>query len=276
MTGIGQIWDLVILSPLINVLVIISSVMLNNFGLAIIVLTLIIRVATLPLTVKQLKSTRAMQAMQPKMAEIQKKYARDRQKLAEEQMRLYKESGISPAGCAIPMLIQFPIWIALFQAIVRALAAVPEDFMNLSLHLYTSWPVVYASVPLNPSFLWLDMATPDKFLILPILVGASMWVQQKMVTITSTDPKQRQQNQMMLWMMPLMFAFFTLQFPSGLALYWIVSNLFSIGIQYRITGWGELIPVKQVVSNTPTMDTRFTKRNELQSGKTDSDGEKKS
>jgi YidC/Oxa1 family membrane protein insertase len=101
-------------------------VLFNNFGLTIIALTLIIRFALIPLTLKQLRSTKAMSTMQPKLAELQKKYAKDKQKLAQEQMRLYKESGINPVGCAVPMIIQFPIWIALYQAIILSLAVNPE------------------------------------------------------------------------------------------------------------------------------------------------------
>jgi len=239
--GIGDIWNLVILSPMINVLVVMTQYLFNNFGLAIIALTVFVRLVTLPLNVKQLRATKAMQSLQPKLTELQKKHAKDKQKLAQEQMRLYKESGISPTGCMIPMLVQMPIWIALFQSIIRLLAVVPEDFLSLSQYLYTSWPNVFSSVPLESGFLWLDLAKPDSWLLLPILVGGTMWVQQKMVTSASSDPSQAAQSRMMLWMMPLMFAFLTLQFPSGLALYWVISNLITIGVQYRMTGWGGLL-----------------------------------
>lgn len=237
----GDIWNLAILSPMINVLIVMSKYLLNNFGLAIIALTIVIRLATLPLNVKQASATKAMQELQPKLAELQKKFGRaDRAKLAQEQMKLYKESGVNPAGCMVPMLIQMPIWIALFQSIVRVLAVVPEDFLSLSKHLYSSWPMVFSAVPLGSSFLWLDLAVPDRFLVLPLLVGGTMWVQQKMVTPATVDPRQQAQSQMMLWMMPLMFAFLTLQFPSGLALYWVVSNVISVVIQYYVSGWGGL------------------------------------
>lgn len=237
----GDIWNLAILSPMINVLIVMSKYLLNNFGLAIIALTIVIRLATLPLNVKQASATKAMQELQPKLAELQKKYGRaDRAKLAQEQMKLYKESGVNPAGCMLPMLIQMPIWIALFQSIVRVLAVVPEDFLSLSKHLYSSWSMVFSAVPLGSSFLWLDLAVPDRFLVLPLLVGGTMWVQQKMVTPATVDPRQQAQSQMMLWMMPLMFAFLTLQFPSGLALYWVVSNVISVVIQYYVSGWGGL------------------------------------
>ncbi len=239
---IGEIWDLIILSPMINVLIVVSGALFNNFGLSIIVLTIIVRGLTAPLNIKQVRSTKALQELQPKMSELQQKFGKDKQKLAQEQMRLYKESGVNPAGCMLPMLVQLPIWIALFQSIIRVLAVVPEDFLKLAGHLYASWPQVFSLVPLNSRFLWLDLAVPDKYLMLPILVGGTMWLQQKMVTPKTGDPKQQAQSQMMLWIMPLMFAFLTMQFPSGLALYWVISNVISIVMQYFITGgWGGLV-----------------------------------
>ncbi|HEY83388.1 MAG TPA: membrane protein insertase YidC [Dehalococcoidia bacterium] len=242
--SIGEIWNLIILSPVINILIVVSGYLFNSFGLAIIALTIIVRTLTLPLTLKQLRATKAMQELQPKLLELQKKYGRDRARLAQEQMRLYKESGVSPAGCMLPMLVQLPIWIALFQSIIRVLAVVPEDFLSLSQHLYTSWPMVFSLVPLDSQFLWLDLAMPDRFLLLPLLVGGTMWLQQKMVMPRTVDPRQQAQSTMMLWMMPLMFAFLTTQFPSGLALYWVVSNIISIIVQYKITGWGGLLPAE--------------------------------
>ncbi len=256
---VGEIWDLIILSPMINILIVVSSALFNNFGLSIIVLTIIVRGITTPLTLKQLRSTKALQELQPKMAELHQKYGKDKQKLAQEQMRMYKESGVNPAGCLLPMLIQLPIWISLFQSIIRVLAIVPEDFLKLSGHLYSAWPQVFSLVPLNSRFLWLDLAVPDRFLLLPILVGGTMWLQQKMVTSKTGDPKQQAQSQMMLWIMPLMFAFLTLQFPSGLALYWVVSNVISIGMQYFITGgWGGL--VAQGVAKPMGRDKKYLKR----------------
>jgi len=257
---IGQIWDLIILSPMINILIVVSGYLFNNFGLAIIALTIFVRLVTLPLTTKQLRATKAMQELQPKLAELQKKHGKDRQKMAQEQMRLYKESGVSPAGCMLPMLVQLPIWIALFQSIIRVLAVVPEDFLNLSRHLYSSWSEVFSLVPLNSKFLWLDLATPDRMLLLPILVGGTMWLQQKMVTPKTADPRQQAQSTMMLWVMPLMFAFLTLQFPSGLALYWVISNIISIVMQYYITGgWGGLVAAGARKTADKKYVTRITK-----------------
>jgi YidC/Oxa1 family membrane protein insertase len=233
-----NIWELIIQQPVTNALIVMSHYLGDNFGLAIIALTIIINLAMYPMTRSQIHSAKAMQDLQPKLAEIQKKYGRDRQKLSQEQMKLYKESGVKPAGCAVSMFIQMPVWIALYQAIMLALAVAPEGLLNLSKYLY-SWPVVFSTIPLNRDFLSImDLAQPN--VVLAVLVGVTMWVQQKMTMTTSTDPRQAQQAQMMLWMMPMMFTFFALSFPSGLALYWVVNSIVRIVIQYRSTGWGGL------------------------------------
>ena len=238
--GIGDIWDLIILSPLINVLIVLSDYLVNSFGVTIIVLTVAIRAAMYPLTRRQLRASQAMQSIQSELAEVRKKYAKDRQQLAKEEMRLMKQSGAGFTGCLLPMLVQMPVWIALYQSIIRVLAAAPEDFLNLSRHLYSSWPTVFSLVPLESKFFWLDLSVPDRFLILPLMVGGSMWVQQKMMTPPAGDQRQQAQSQMMLWMMPIMFTFLTLQFPSGLALYWVTSTVIGIIMQYFATGWGGL------------------------------------
>jgi YidC/Oxa1 family membrane protein insertase len=209
--------------------------------MAIILLTIIVNLIILPVTLKQIRSSKAMQDIQPKLAELQKKYAKDKNKLAQEQMKLYKEAGMNPAGCILPLLIQMPVWLVLYQAIVKVLGATPEAYLLLSKYLY-SWPVIYSALPLSGQFLWFNLGAPDTYYILPILVGATMWIQQKMVTTPNPDPRQQQQSQMMLWMMPIIFAYFTLTFPSGLALFWVISSIIRIIIQYFVTGWGGLRP----------------------------------
>lgn len=236
-----NVWDLIILQPVINILIVMSHYLAGSFGLAIIALTIIVNACMLPLTSKQLRASKAMQDLQPKLAELQKKYAKDRQKLAQEQMRLYRESGMNPAGCLVPMLIQMPIWIALFQSIILSLAVAPEGLLNLAKYLY-SWPIVYSILPLGNDFLWLNLAEPDMFLA--ILVGGTMWLQQKMTMPPAADPRMQAQSRMMLWMMPMMFAFLCLSFPSGLALFWATSSVIRIVIQYFATGWGGLVPAR--------------------------------
>ena len=236
----AEVWYLIIGDPVLNGLIALSSILFHNFGLAIIALTIIVRLVLWPLMRRQLESTKAMQSMQPKIQELQKKHGKNQQKLQQETMKLYKEAGINPMGCLWPMLIQFPIWIALYQAIMKALATTPENLLDLAQHLY-SWEVVSQAIPLNSQFLWLDLGQPDHTLILAIIVGGTMWVQQKMTTAPTVDPRQGSTNSMMLLMMPFMFGLFTLMFPSGLPLFWAASNVIGILTQYFFTGgWGYL------------------------------------
>ncbi|MFC2050766.1 YidC/Oxa1 family membrane protein insertase [Chloroflexota bacterium] len=255
----AELWNTIILEPVLNSLIAMCTVLGGNFGLAIIVLTVIVRLILFPLTVRQTQSTKAMQLLQPRIQELQKKYAKNQQKLQQEMMKLYKEAGINPLGCLWPMLIQLPIWIALYQSIMQALAATPESLLSLSQHLY-SWAAVGQAVPLNEHFLWLRLSQPDPNLILAILVGGTMWVQQKMVTPPSADPRQKSMTSMTTMMMPLMFGFFTLSFPSGLALYWVVSNILGIIIQYFVSGgWGYL-RAPSVPKQAPSQKTSLAQK----------------
>ena len=243
-----QVWYLIIGNPILNVLIALSHLLYGSFGLAIIALTIIVRLVSWPLTKRQLNSTKALQNMQPKIQELQKKYGKNKQKLQQEMMKLYKEAGVNPLGCLWPMLIQFPIWIALYQAIMRALATTPENLLDLAHRLY-SWDIVNQAIPLSSMFLGFDLGSNNNF-ILAIVVGGTMWLQQKMTQAPAVDPRQQSTSRMMLLMMPLMFGFITLMVPSGLALYWVTSNIIGIVTQYFMAGgWGYL------KSPSPTQST---------------------
>jgi len=234
-----EVWHFIIGNPVLNVLIALSHLLSGSFGLAIVALTIIVRLISWPLTKRQLNSTKALQDMQPKLQELQKKYGKNKQKLQQETMKLYKEAGVNPLGCLWPMLVQLPIWIALYQAIIRALATTPENLLDLAHRLY-SWDIVNQAIPLNSHFLWLDLGSSGDF-ILAIIVGGTMWVQQKMTQAPAVDPGQQSTSRMITLMMPLMFGFITLMVPSGLALYWAVSNIIGIITQYFFTGgWGYL------------------------------------
>src|SRR4030043_2372276 len=165
----AELWNTIILEPVLNSLIALTTVLWGNFGLAVIVLTVAVRLILFPLTVRQTQSTKAMQLLQPRIQELQKKYAKNQQKLQQEMMKLYKEAGINPLGCLWPMLIQLPIWIALYQSIMQALATTPENLLDLAQRLY-SWDVVSQAIPLSSYFLGLDLASPGN-IILAILVG---------------------------------------------------------------------------------------------------------
>ena len=232
---------------MINSLVLLYYIFFNNFGLSIIVFTVLVRAAMVPLSVKQSRQMKAMSALQPLLKEIQAKYAGDKQRQSQETMRLYKEQGVNPIGCLGPMIIQMPIFFGLFWALRGTLPSTPERLADLSQHLYSWLPQVHQAVPLDGSFIGMELAEyasnnqAPYNILLPVLVGGSMWLMQKMTTMPAASAQQESTNRMMLWMLPIMFGFFTLSFESGLAVYWIVSNIAGIVIQGFVTGWGPIL-----------------------------------
>ncbi len=243
---------------MINSLMWIYSGLAQNFGLAIIVFTILVRLITYPLTASQVKSTKAMQEMQKskKWQDIQKKYKGDREKLAQEQMNLYKEMGVSPFGSCLPTLIQFPIIIGLYQAIIRALAVTPIQLLELTRHIYPFYNAA-ALIPLNNYFLWLDLSVPEKDFgitiagftlpILAVLVVATTFLQSRLMTPPSTTGDQgANMSRAMNLYMPLFMGYLAYSFPSGLALYFVTSNVVGV-LQYGIMGrldWRNLLPAR--------------------------------
>ena len=190
-------WNTVIINPMINVLLWTYSV-LGNFGIAIILFTILVRLITHPLTVQQLKGTQAMQDMQKskKWQDIQKKYKDDKQKLQEEQMKLYQEMGINPLGSCLPTLIQFPIIIGLYQSIIRALAVTPLQMADLYNHIY---PFIDISklLPIDNTFLWMDLSQPERLYIfgigvpvLAVVVVITTYLQSRLMTPPSQPGEQ--------------------------------------------------------------------------------------
>lgn len=236
MDVVGDVFTLVLMNPMINFLVILTNVLFGSFGLGIIAFTIIIRAVTFPLTVRQLHQTRAMQSIQPRVQEINKKYS-DPKRRQEEMMKAYRESGVSPLGCLGPMVLQFPILIALFYAIRRTLPESPEALESLHGHLY-SWSYIQHAIPISEHFLGLDLRSPN--LLMVVLVGLTTWAQTKTTVTVAADEKARAQQQMMAYMMPLMFAFFALSFPSGVSLYWVVNSLVAIGFNILTYGFAPL------------------------------------
>jgi len=192
--------------PLYWLLMFIQSYV-GNMGIAIIVITLIVKGAMYPLTKAQYTSMAKMRELQPKMAQLKERYGDDRQKMGQATMELYRKEKVNPAGGCLPLLIQMPIFLALY------------------------W-VFLESVELRhaPFALWIqDLSSLDPYYILPILMGISMFIMQKMQPMTVQDPMQ----QKIMQYMPVMFTVFFFWFPSGLVLYWLVSNVISI-VQMKI------------------------------------------
>lgn len=177
-----------------------ASLGMANYGVAIILITLAIKVVLYPLTVKQIKGMKAMQDLQPKMKELQEKYKGNPEKLNKEMASLYKESDVNPLSGCLPLIVQMPILMGIFFAI--------RDYQ-------------YAHIP---SFLWMtDLSQPDPIYILPILSAVTTYIQQKQ---TSTD--MNQQTKMMMNIMPIFIGYISITFPGGLVLYWVMSNIFQI------------------------------------------------
>jgi YidC/Oxa1 family membrane protein insertase len=243
MDALLDLFHFLLVVPMTNVLVALARVFGGNYGVAIIVFTLIIKFVTWPLTSSQFKASRAMQSMQPKLQELQKKYkGKDPKKLQQETMALYREAGVNPLGCLLPLLVQMPIWIALYEVIRTSLGETPESLVTLSQELYPI-PFIHSAVPLNNQFLIWNLGQGDSTLLLPISVALTMYIQQKMVTPTPTvaprtqqEIQQQQTQQMMSWMLPLMFGYFAYTAPAGLGLYWLVSNVSGVVLQYFYLG----------------------------------------
>ena len=234
---IGDIFTLALLNPMINFLVILNNVLFGSFGLAIIAFTIIIRLVTFPLTLRQLHSTRSMQGIQPRIQEINKKFS-DPKRRQEEIMKVYREAGVNPLGCLGPMILQFPVLIALYSAVRLALATSPESLERLSGHLY-SWSFIQHGLPLQEHFIGMDLRANGGSgigIVMVVLVGLTTWAQTKTTVTVAADDKAKAQQQMMAYMMPLMFAFFALSFPIGVAVYWVVNSI--VGIAFNVLTYG--------------------------------------
>ena len=201
----GWLWW--IAQPLFWLLIKIQS-LVGNWGVTIILLTVLIKAAFFRLSATSYKSMANMRRVQPKMAEIKERLGGDQQKQSQAMMDLYKKEKINPLGGCLPILIQMPVFISLY------------------------W-VLMESVELRhaPFFLWIhDLSVMDPYFVLPLIMGASMWFQQKL----NPPPPDPMQAKVMQWM-PVIFTFFFLFFPAGLVLYWVVNNLLSIAQQWYIT-----------------------------------------
>lgn len=249
-------WDTIIIAPFINFLLWIYS-LIGNFGVAIIIFTILTRLLLYPLTAKQIKSSQAMQELQKnkKWIEVQEKYKNDKERLSQEQMKLYQELKINPMASCLPTLIQFPIIIGLYQALIQTLASAPMDMLKLVRHMYPILLKAADLLPLNSKFLWMDLGTPERVFIpglnfgipvLAIIVVITTYISSKIISPPSTganDQSAMMTNMMNIYM-PLLMGWLAWTLSSGLALYFVVQNVVQIA-QYALTGkvyWSNLLP----------------------------------
>ena len=226
---ITTIFNQFLYQPLFNLLVFFYNVIPgHDFGVAIILITLLIRIVLFPVSKKGVKSQKALSELQPKIKELQKKH-KNKEEQAQQMMKLYKEHKVNPVSGCLPLLIQFPILIALYRALIDIL----KNSNNLSSILY---PFVKNPGTLNTFFLGvIDLAVPSIFLA--VLTGVFQFIQSKMTLKTSPKSQgegqkiniQKTMSTQMIYFMPLIIVFISLKLPAGLPLYWAFSTLFSIG-----------------------------------------------
>ncbi|KIL53195.1 YidC family membrane integrase SpoIIIJ [Jeotgalibacillus campisalis] len=211
------IWNSYFVYPLSWLITTIAQWSGDNYGLGIVLVTLIIRFALLPLMIKQTKNTKKMQEIQPEMLKLKEKYsskdAQTQQKLQQETMAMFQKNGVNPLAGCFPLLIQMPILIAFYHAIVRTTEIA------------------------NHNFLWFDLGERDPFFILPLVAGVTTYLQQK-IMMAGNPAGMNPQMQMMLYLMPVMIVVFAITFPSALSLYWVVGNIFMIVQTLIINGTG--------------------------------------
>jgi len=221
----------------------------NNYGLAIIMLTILVNIITFPLTKKQMESSKKMQDIQPELKRLQDKYKNDKETYNKVTMEFMQKNKVNPLGGCLPLLIQFPIMIAVFTLlrepaqIIEAVEAMGKTF--------------------NPNFLWLDLTKQDPYYILPVLAAAATFFHQRMVI---TDPQQK----MMLYVFPVMIAGISIRFPAGLVLYWFTNSLFSAGNQLFIFSKGKKNKNEGLTSiqeKTSTGEQQTGKEKNSQTGK---------
>ena len=207
------IWNQYFVYPLSWLITKVAELLGNKYGISIILVTIMVRLLILPLMIKQIKSTKAMQAIQPEMNRLKEKYsskdAETQQKLQQETMALFQKHGVNPLAGCLPIFVQMPILIAFYHAIMRTTEIA------------------------NHSFLWFDLGDKDPYFILPLIAGATTFIQQKISMVGQDDNPTMQ---MMLYIMPIMIIVFAINFPAALSLYWVVGNIFSIAQTYFIKG----------------------------------------
>jgi membrane protein insertase, yidC/oxa1 family len=190
----------------------------GNYGIAIIIVTVLMRIIIFPLTLKQEKSMKKMRELQPELEKIKEKYKDNPQEYQQKTAELYRESGVNPLGGCLPLLIQMPVFVALY------------------------WAFSGNTIPADAKFLWFTLKQPDRlfmignfaFNLLPILNVGVTYIQQKIMTSATSGQESNQQMQTMLYMMPLMMLFIFYKMPSGVTLYYLVSGALSLVQQYFI------------------------------------------
>ena len=239
-----ELLNTLFLDPFLNLLIFLYKLLGNDMGLAIIALTVLFKLLTLPLNIKMLRSQRRMQQLKPELQKLKEQYGSDRMAYAQAQMDLYKAEGVSPAGSCLPMLLQLPFLFGLFAAF--RLVVDLKDIGDLNEHLYADWLHLGSLSDLDLQFFWTSLAHPDPWFILPILAAVSQYFLSKMMMPSMPKVEKKSKAEMsledslaaaqgqMIYLFPIVTFLINLTFPAGLGLYWTAGNIFSIIQQFYI------------------------------------------
>ncbi len=283
MNALAGPWNAFLVHPLMALALLAYSIA-HDFGLAIIIVTVVIRLLVYPLYVTQIRSQRAMQELGPVMNDLKKKYGKDRQRFAEEQMKLYKERGVNPAAGCLPLLLQMPLLFALYSALTQlgcglgnslgsqCVATLTHDQASQVLLSFFPNPIPVGG-SLDTTAPWLPWLTnglhePDRLFFgaigpLPIIAGVAQLIASVMAMPAKrvqTDDPNAKMFQSMAYTFPIMTVVLGASFPAGLTLYWIATTVFQIVQQYFVSGWGQLPRYLPFLRNVPSPADRAMRR----------------
>ncbi|MBM4433610.1 MAG: membrane protein insertase YidC [Chloroflexi bacterium] len=263
------LWNFLLVHPLLSLLAFWYGIF-PDFGLAIVGVTLLIRLLLYPLFVAQIRSQRAMQELAPALQEMRTRYGKDKQRVAEEQMKLYREKGVNPAAGCLPLLLQMPILFAMYSAFIQAGCGLGRDLGANCAGALTAGEIDrirfwFLSNPLaegerlSTAANWLPwipgLQNPDPLYVLPILAGVTQLIASLMaqpLNAAKSDDPQVRMMQSMTYYFPIITVVISASFPAGLAVYWVATTVFQIVQQYFLTGWGQLARWLPFLRETPS------------------------
>ncbi|HEV2249344.1 MAG TPA: YidC/Oxa1 family membrane protein insertase [Candidatus Limnocylindria bacterium] len=260
MQPLAPYWNFLLVHPLVSLLIAAYD-LVHDFGFAVVVVTVAIRLLLYPLFKIQIRNQRAMQELAPAMAELKAKYGSDKQRLGQEQMKLYQERGYNPAMGCLPLLLQMPLLLAMYAGFQFFVRNPPPDGLEIGSVI---WP--FLPNPIGPGqtldltahwLPWLSngLGQHDPLYILPVLAGATQLISSVMfqpaIQPKTVDPQQKMMQSMQYYF-PLITVFIAASVPSGLAVYWVTTTLFGIVQQYFVSGWGQLPRFLPFLKNIPS------------------------
>ncbi|OGC50944.1 hypothetical protein A2716_02825 [candidate division WWE3 bacterium RIFCSPHIGHO2_01_FULL_40_23] len=254
--ALGYVWNLLLVSPLLNLVVFFYKIFDFNMGLAIIAVSILVKLVTLPFTHSSLKVMQKHKDLMPELEKLKKKYGHDKTRLAEEQLKLYKDMGINPASGCLTQIVPILMIIALFSVINIFFGNHSSSLEAINTLIYLDFLKIPQGSSINPGFLYLNLSKPDPFFILPVLSALLQFLTSKMMMPTLSEAEKLAKKaddvkddvmynmqEQMLYTAPIIFLIVGLKLPSGVVLNIFVTTLFSLIQQYFVSGLGGLKPL---------------------------------